>query len=260
MTIEQLEADVHSLMSDFDSPVGLVIKEGNDTININEDVPMPAASVIKIPIMMEAFRQAENGLLDLSQNMEIPTDAIVGGSGVLQFLSERVSMSLLDFLTLMIIVSDNTASNLALEQTGIENVNNLCRDLECHHTEVQRYFMDMKAAESGFENTTTAGDMVKFLEEIASPKLLTKKSAGHIFDIMTGQQLTSKLPAYHTANDVVIANKTGELAIAQHDVGIFKYQDKTVLAAVMTDRITDHIAIQQTIARIGKAIMSYLTK
>lgn len=255
MSIKQLEADVRSIISGFHSPIGIAIKNENETLNINANSRMPAASVIKIPILMEAFRQAENGYLDLSEPFSVPADTIVGGSGVLQALSEDVSMTVLDVLTLMIIVSDNTASNLALKWVGIDHVNRLCRELPCHHTEIQRYFMDMKAAEKGLENTTTAGDMVNFLEEIASPWLLSQNSAKRILHIMTRQQLSSKLPAYHTNDDIIIANKTGELADAEHDVGIFQFQERTVFAAVLMDRVSDHVAARQAIARIGKMIM-----
>ncbi|WP_010530013.1 serine hydrolase [Lentibacillus jeotgali] len=259
MTFKQLESEIFSIISDINSPIGLVIKEGHHSIAINESMPMPAASVIKIPIIMEAFRQAENSGLNLSETLRVPTDAKVGGSGVLQSLSEDASMTLLDVLTLMIIVSDNTASNLALKRVGIDNVNRLCHELQCHNTEIQRCFMDMEAAEKGLENTTTAGDMVKLLAEIAAPNLLRKESANSILHIMTQQQLASKLPAYHVNDDVIIANKTGELAHAEHDVGIFQYQDRTVTAAVLMVGNSDHVAAQHAIARIGKVIMAYLT-
>ncbi|HLR61546.1 MAG TPA: serine hydrolase [Lentibacillus sp.] len=255
MMIKQLEADVRSIISGFHTSIGLMIKDEKDTININANMTMPAASVIKIPIILEAFRQAEQENLNLSERVKVPAESRVGGSGVLQALSEDVSMTLLDVLTLMIIVSDNTATNLALKRVGIDNVNRLSRQLECYQTEIQRYFMDMKAAEKGLENTTTAGDMVNFLEEIALPRILSRVSAKHIFHIMTRQQLTSKLPAYHTNDNIVIANKTGELSDAEHDAGIFQYQDRTVFAAVLMDGISDHVTAQQAIARVGKAIM-----
>lgn len=94
---------------------------------------------------MEAFHQAENGDLNLSETISVPADAVVGGSGVLQTLSENVSMTLFDVMTLMIIVSDNTASNLALERVGLDNVNRLCGNLGSYDTKIQRYFMDIKA-------------------------------------------------------------------------------------------------------------------
>ncbi|SFA83622.1 beta-lactamase class A [Lentibacillus halodurans] len=260
MDINQLETEVHSIISGIDAPIGLVIKERNHSINVNENMPMPAASVIKIPIIMEAFRQAEIGDLILSETLNIPAEAKVGGSGVLQTMSKDVSITLLDVLTLMITVSDNTASNLALERVGISNVNRLCRELEHHNTEIQRYFMDTKAAEKGLENMTTAIDMVNFLEEIASPQLLNQDSANRILQIMSQQQLTSKLPAYHIIDDVMIANKTGELVNAEHDVAIFQYKGRTLFAAVMVNEVSDQVEAQQTIANIGKEVMAYLTR
>ncbi|GGK05598.1 serine hydrolase [Lentibacillus kapialis] len=260
MNQHQFETDIHKLISDVASPIGLVIKEDEYSINVHANMTMPAASVIKIPIIMEAFRQAECGNLKLSESLDIPADTKVGGSGVLQALSENVSMTFLDVLTLMIIVSDNTAANIAIKRVGIEHVNRLCRELHCHDTEIQRLFMDMEAAEQGLENVTTAGDMVRFLEEIASPRLLSEESANRIMTIMDRQQLTSKLPGYHTKNAIMIANKTGELSDAEHDTGIFQYQDRTIFAAVLMDGIRDHVAAQQIIARIGKAVIAYLSK
>lgn len=259
MTINQLKTEINRIVSGFDAKVGLVVKEGNHTININENMKVPAASVIKIPIIMEAFRQAEKGELNLSENVYVPADAKVGGSGVLQFLSENTSMTMLDVLTLMIIVSDNTASNMILERVGLDNVNDLCRQLECYHTDFKRYFMDMESAKAGLENTTTAADMIRYLEEMASPQLLTQESARHIFEILMSQQVNAKLPAFHSSDDVLIANKTGELENAEHDVGIFQYQDSMVFVAVLMYDISDQVAAQQAIARVGRQIIAYLT-
>ncbi|MYL35789.1 hypothetical protein GLW05_19645 [Pontibacillus yanchengensis] len=250
MCLSRLENEVTEIVSKLDGNASVVIQTINGTIAMNEKEVMPAASVIKIPIMMEAFRQAKTRGVDLSATVTIPQHNKVGGAGVLQFLSQD-AFPLHDLVTMMIIVSDNVASNAVIKHIGIGNVNHLIEELGCSNTKLRREFMDLKAQEQGLDNTTTAEDMVKLLEQ------LTLQDR-EMVEILKGQQLTSQLPAYHTYEDLEVANKTGELDGVNHDVGILIDSHQTVYVAVLLNDVRDTVEGQRAIADIGNQVMQYM--
>lgn len=83
-----------------------------EELKYNENTIYPAASIIKIPIMIEFFRQVEAGLLDREELLSIPVSERVGGAGILHELRNNIEMTFSELLLLMIVLSDNTATNL----------------------------------------------------------------------------------------------------------------------------------------------------
>ncbi|KGP72704.1 serine hydrolase [Pontibacillus yanchengensis] len=250
MNLSSLEKKVTNIVSTLNAKASVVIRTNYGTIAINEKEIMPAASVIKIPIMMEAFRQARTEGGDLSAPVTIPQHNKVGGAGVLQFLSQD-TFSLYDLVKLMIIVSDNTASNAVIRSVGMEAINRMIEELGCWNTKLRREFMNLKAQGQGFDNTTTAEDMVNLLEQLALHDR-------EMVEILKGQQLTSQLPAYNTYEDLEIANKTGELDGVQHDVGMFVDSYQSVYVAVLLNEVGEAVEAQRAIADIGHQVMQYM--
>ncbi|MGI8316966.1 serine hydrolase [Halobacillus mangrovi] len=258
--MDALKREVEHILSSVEGRASVVIKNKKAGIAINGSERTSAASTIKIPIIMEAFRQAENGDLDLREKVQLASDLKTGGDGVLKLLENNLSLSILDLMKLMIVVSDNTASNLLVTRFGFSNVNHLCEQLGCTNTRLNRYFMDFEARDSGVDNTTSAWDMVEFLSEMEHGKFLSERSRQSIYNILREQQFTSGLPAYNKDEDVLTANKPGMLPGVQHDVGIFKYKDETVYAAVLLSELNDEEAGRRAIADIGRGIMGFMSK
>jgi len=100
-----------------------------DEFDVYADEVFPTASIIKVPILLEYYRQAAEGVLDPAEIHPLTDDLKVGGSGVLQFLSDKTQLSLDDWARLMINLSDNTATNYMIDVVGMDNVNRLIEQL-----------------------------------------------------------------------------------------------------------------------------------
>ena len=124
------------------------------------DKPVVAASVIKIPVMIEVFRQARDGLLDLNEIHRLSDDERLPSCGTLKAMHTGIEMTLLDLTRLMVIVSDNAATNILIRRVGMENVNRTIRELGCEKTCLRRLLFDGEAAARGIENSITAGKAV----------------------------------------------------------------------------------------------------
>ena len=116
-----------------------------------------AASVIKLPIMVEAFRQALTRQITLEQTLVMRESDRVGDSGCMQLLSPGVALSVWDLLRLMICVSDNTATNLLIDLLGLEQLNRSFADWGLHDTHLYNLLMVQPAAIAGRNSVTANG-------------------------------------------------------------------------------------------------------
>ena len=185
---------------------------------IGADEAVTAASTIKVPILAAALDEVKAGRLDLAQPSTIPPQR-TGGSGVLQALPYLHTLTLADLLTLMIIVSDNTATNVVIDLIGMERINQFCADAGLNGTVLRRKMMDAEAVRLGLENTTTAHDQARLLDAIAWRNLLPAPLRAFALQALERQQFNDGLPSL-LPDEVIVAHKTGELPGVRHDVGV----------------------------------------
>ncbi|WP_345240859.1 serine hydrolase [Pontibacillus salipaludis] len=258
--MDRIYSKVDNLMTKTNAFVSVSILFNNRSIvSINKNNPFRAASVIKVPIMMEAFRQHRDGLLNLDDPHPIHPPETVGGAGVIHYLSGQKNYTLRQLIELMIIVSDNTAANLVLKAVGMESVNSLMKQLDCQDSALERFFMDHSAIEKGFENRTTAQDMMTCLQAINEPHpLFTKEDQMTMKQILHNQQFKDMLGSFTSSKEIEIFHKTGELEGAQHDVGVFEYRSEIVYAAVLTDELLKNQDGRELIASVGQLVVDHL--
>jgi beta-lactamase class A len=194
----------------------LGVEDGKLLIRGEEVVP--AASTIKVPILAAALEEVGSGRLELERSMPLPTRR-AGGSGVVQALAGLVSLTIGDLLTLMVIVSDNAATNIIIELLGMDRINAFCIEQGLGGTVLRRRMMDTEAASQGLENTTTALDQAKLLDAVADGALLAGPLRTFALQALAAQQFTDALPSL-LPDSVQVAHKTGELPGVRHDVGI----------------------------------------
>jgi len=185
---------------------------------IRADEAITAASTIKVPILAAALEEVNAGRLDLTQSAVIPPQR-AGGSGVLQALPYLDTLTLADLLTLMIIVSDNAATNVVIDLIGMERVNQFCVGAGLNGTVLRRKMMDADAIRLGLENTTTARDQATLLDAIAWRDLLPAPLRAFALQALERQQLNDGLPSL-LPEEVIVAHKGGLLPGVRHDVGI----------------------------------------
>ena len=154
-----LDIDIDSLVADFPGRVSIVIsKPGTgERVSVNEEIPFPTASLIKLPILWEFFRQCERGRLDPDEAYRLSEADKVQGFGVLRQLTPGVALRLMDLATLMIVVSDNTATNLLIDRLGLAAIDSTIRDLGLQGTSLKRKMFDH--SDPTLENFVTARDV-----------------------------------------------------------------------------------------------------
>ena len=157
-----------------------------DRFAANDELVFPQASAIKIPILLEFFRRAETDAGILSKRVEMNDEVRTGGSGVLQHLSDGGStLSLEDYAIYMIVYSDNTATNVLIDELGMEAINTLSMSLGASNTKLQRKMIQPEESARGNENLSTPRDAARIMERIARCDLpMSKGSCARVREIL----------------------------------------------------------------------------
>ena len=252
----QVLQKLHALVENSDAVVGVTSKNlvTGEKFSINENEVFPQASTIKIHVLAELYHQAEQGKFHLTDIVPVPASVRVSGSGVLNELGESsVSMSLRDYAVLMIVLSDNTATNLLIRQVGMENVNKLLQANGAVKTKLQRVMMDVKAAAEGRENIGTPKEALMILEKLHRGDLVSKKASEEILSILKKGKDKDGPIRLGVPSGVEIANKAGDLDGVRCDVGIVYLKKSPYVICVMTKLLqsdADGVKIMTDISRL----------
>ena len=199
---------------------------------LNEQSVFPQASAIKIAILMEVYKQAGEGKFKLTDKRRIEKSDKTGGSGVLIELGDgTVELSLHDLCVLMILVSDNTATNLLMDLVGRENINRTLESLGLKHTRVRRRMLDTGASWRGEENTSTPAEAARVMELLFKGEFVSRKVCDEIIAILKKgktSNLKSGLPA-----DVAIASKPGAISGVATEWAIVYLKERPYVLVVM---------------------------
>ena len=211
-----------------------------DAVTWDSRRPVQAASTIKVLILIAMLRRVRDGARDLDVELRLPEpERRTGGTGVLGELTSVDRLSLADLLTLMIVVSDNTATNTVIDLLGVEAIDACARDLGCTDTRVQRHLMDVDAMLDGLDNTTTAMDQARVLDALARGTALPEDLTRYALGVLSRQQVRDRLPALLPVS-AQCWNKTGEQLGLRHDVGLIGTDDRPrAVVAVLVDELTD---------------------
>lgn len=221
----------------------------------------PAASVIKVSILAALYAARDEGWLDLNEPLDVPKESIVGGSGVLKGMHAGLQVTLQDLAHLMIVVSDNTATNLIIDRIGFPHIESFLLANAFSQTKVQRKLYDMVARERGIDNLISAWDAIRVFESLYRAALppLSKESCRECLGILRRQQHDDRIPALLPAG-VKIANKPGELDDVQHDAALIQPSGgPDYVLAVMSAGCDGKIKARQAIANISKRVYDYFT-
>lgn len=251
--MEKLYRDILKKSENLKGNMSVIIKdfETGKSIKINENDIFPSASMIKIPIIIELFSRVTSGEIDLQERVRLKTTDKVGGFGILKEIDAGVEFTYKDLAMLMIILSDNVATNILIDKLKIENINSTIKDMNLKSTSLQRKMMDAKAKLEGRDNYTSASDLLSMFEAI-----LTNNSYEKILDIMTRQQCNNKLP-YLIDEDFKFAHKTGDLPGVEHDGGIMFIKNKHIIVIVLTKNLDDNDDGIKLNNYIGKCVYEY---
>lgn len=202
--------------------VSLAVQSLTDSsvaVFVDADKSVPSASVIKLPIMVETMERVKAGTLDLSEIHILTDSEKVGGSGLLKNYSHRSRISYADLLRLMMVYSDNTATNIFINELGMDAINARIKAMGLTGTRLNRVMMDTLAARQGRDNYVTARDMNRLMSQIYRHQLATPALCDQMLDVLKQNDDTLTIPRL-LPKTVVVAHKTGTLDYVRGDAGI----------------------------------------
>lgn len=221
-----------------------------------EAEPFPTASTIKLPILYEMLTQKDAGTLDIDTPRPLDKAAVAGGSGVLQFLSTP-SLSLLDQATLMIILSDNTSTNVVINAVGMEKVNSRMAAAGLADIRLRRLMMDAEAVKRGDENVASPASLARVAEWLWSGEGLTPASrdaARTILRLVGGRIRAGVPPA------VPVFSKTGGLDGVRAEIAVVEVEGRPFSMAVMTTYVADGPDAERAIRDMASAAHAYFDR
>ena len=243
----------------LDGVLGVAILDLNSgqQLLVRPDEVFPQASSIKIAVLAELYHQAQqsthgvSGKATLKDRYVLRAADIVADSSILGGLTPGVSsLTNRDLATIMVAVSDNSATNVLIDRLGMDNVVRLTESLGLAHTQLRRKMMDLQAAAQGRENISTPREMMGLLEQIYRGKVIEPPLLDDFFNVLATHKdswIPRDLPA-----DLKIANKPGELEGVRNDSGIVFVKNRPYVICVMTTYLASERAGEEAIARISR--------
>jgi beta-lactamase class A len=233
----------------FSGEFGLFAKNlaSGETIGYRADAVMPTASVIKICVLCELYRQAGSGLIDLSERREVMAEDWWGGSGVLKEFVPGLTPTVADLARMMIIVSDNVATGMLVRLLGKDHINETMRSWGLRHTEL--VWNHQPGGDMRDYAVATSRELARLLELIVTDAVLTPEACAAIRDHLSRQQYLDQIPRFLPYNPyaayvgatqlVTVANKTGFYPGIRADAAIVSAGDVTFVIATMTEKSRD---------------------
>jgi beta-lactamase class A len=261
-----LDARVRQMIAKSGAEVAVAYRmvDGSRELLIDPDKPVHAASTMKVPVMIELFRQASAGQLSLDEQLPIRNEfhSIVDGSvyqldpgddsDAVVYAAVGKTLSLRQLCEQMITVSSNFAANLLIERLGVENIRRTVTRLGADGMQVLRGVEDNKAFDRGMNNTTTARGLLVLMEKIATGHAVNPSADAEMAAILKRQHFNDGIPAGLPAGTVV-GHKTGSITKIHHDAGIV-YGPKPYVLVVLVRGIQDQKVSAALIASISREV------
>ena len=250
----ELKKEIEKIISQVDGKVCVNFYDlnKNDGFSINGNEKVLSASMIKLLILAELMKKISEDKFSLSDTIMMANFMKTEGDGVLKELNIGHHFNLKELATLMIIVSDNQATNILIDFLGMENINLLGKELGLRATFLERGMMDAEARENGYDNYTSADDISLLLKLIYQEKLINKEASQLMLEILLKQQQGERLQRY-LPTDIKIAHKCGDLDNLENDGGIIWLEEKVYILVVLTSGMSN-LQCKQTIGKISKFV------
>jgi len=292
-----LKSSIEEIPKDLEVTLGVAVKnlETDEEVIVNGDTVFPLASVFKIPVTVTLHRMIDAGNIKLEDKMKLTDYAKVPGSGVLKELTQYLEMNVGDYRTLMMIISDNTATDMIIDLLGKENINNAmlefglketristCRDILFElvglsdvdpkdmtielWNEALKKIRDKttsqpsKESKMEIDNVSTPREMMMLLEKIYKGEAASRGSCNEIVELMKKCQTgENRIWKYLPRDRVDIAHKTGTVNSVVNDVGIVfpKWKAPYILCVFTKDIVNEE---NREIVAIGEETIAKVSK
>ncbi len=270
MTETEFQAELESILAGFSGRFGLAAKRLDDGLSVgfNDAQVFPAASVVKLPMLIAALQRVERHELSLEQRFELTADDRAGGSGVLLVCDSGLQLTLKDLLTLMIVVSDNTATNMVMDVLGGPEAIN--QQFAGMGLEVTRVFGKLQVAwerkteaqRQGRLSELTPAEMLALLEQLWNGGLLGPGLRALALEILGKQQYTEMI-GRHLPDGTSIATKSGQITGVRNDAGFVLTARPYMIAMASRDGQDARYHIDNegvlVAARVSKLVFDYFS-
>jgi beta-lactamase class A len=258
----KLSTEIEKIANSLDGVMGVAIKDltTGDEILINSHLTFPTGSSIKIPILIELHKQAAEGKYKLTDQRWIEKRDQIGGSGVIVNFGDHTSqLSLSDLATLMIVLSDNTATNMLIDQVGMANVNRTMDELGLKQIRLRRKMIDQAASARGDENTATPRAAMELMEKLYRGQVGNRQLSDDALKVLKIRK-NSPIPRLLPDN-VEIANKPGGIEGVACDWAAVYVPNRPYAIAVMTNyNGPNSEAADEAIAKVSKLAYDYFAR
>ena len=231
----KLEKSILDIDRGLDGVMGVAIvdlTDGHKYLLHANDV-YPQASSIKICVLAELYRQAQQGKLKLTDLYTVNASDLVQDSDIMGGLTPGVTqITLRDLATMMVAVSDNSATNVLIDHVGMDNVNAFLKAQGLRDTRLRRKMMHLKAAAEGRENVSTPNEMLNLLQALYRGEILNKEMTADFFKVLSTHK-DSWIPR-NLPDDLKIADKPGALEGVRNDSGVIFVDKRPFVLCVMT--------------------------
>ena len=248
----KFERRLQEISSRVDGAVGysvLDLTSGDRIAHLGRET-FPTASTIKLAIVYELFKQVAEGRIRLDETLVVDRAKAVGGTGVL-FQLGTPTLSIRDYATLTVIVSDNTATNVLIDRLGMQNIGARMQSLGLGATKLRRHMMDTAAARRGDENVSTPDEIVRLLQAIEKDE----PDAVALLKKPKESRLRRGLPS-----GVEAADKPGELDGVRVDAGIVFVKNRPYALSVMAAFLKDEKEGERAIEEMSRSAYEYFSR
>ncbi|KZE66144.1 hypothetical protein AWM68_07150 [Fictibacillus phosphorivorans] len=268
--LKQNEQALLTLISSGEGNYGVSIYhfETKETFEFQSDELFYSASIIKVPIMAAVFAHAMEGKCSLSDQIRVREEDIVPGDGIIKHLSSNIEWTIQDLIILMIIESDNTATNILIDRVGLDQINSYMKEWGFGQSHLHHKLQINAQREPGKMNVVTAYEMNEFLKKIAAGSVLSLNSCKKMISIMKQQKMNDLLPSLLPEVDGAIgmipnwefAHKTGYVPGIEHNVGLFYMPGQTYAISVLSNNVPNRSEPRRIMGEIGKLLYKVSAK
>ncbi len=238
--------------------VGIAVSgPDGDRWSHNGDRQFKAASTVKIPLMIEIYRQIDRGERSLDDLFPLAAADKAPGSGVMLHLHDGIELTLEDLIYLMISISDNSATNILIDLAGMDAVNATMRELEMRGSTLARKMKGRPAVEGERENLATPVDYVAVVESILDGRAASAESCRAMTTMLTRQQNARRIARYlPERDDIRWGTKTGSIKGVTNDVGFVETPAGRMVVAVFCEGFPDQHDGELAIGELSRTALT----
>lgn len=238
--------------ADVAAGIAVVMPDGGRFTH-NAERRFVAASTVKIPIMIELFRQIDDGKHALADRYQLRRADRAAGSGVMLHLHDGMEFTLKDLTYLMMSISDNTATNVLIDRVGMEQVNSTMRELGMTGSALNRKMGQRDESRPDKENWATPSDYATAVAALLNGQVASPSSCAQMIAMLEKQQNDRRI-ARHVPKHLRWGSKTGSLPGVVNDVGFIETARGPMIVSIFCEHADRHLA-EQTIGDITQAAL-----